>query len=96
MAKAHSISPVPVKCQRPAQFFAGEDAMQNPSGLPPGFDPPLDWFQFAMLCITVIEAVVLSLPLEWQREILQILFGHVGMVEGAFLSSTPHCRASET
>jgi hypothetical protein len=43
--------------------------------LPPGFTPmPLDWFQFAMLYIAGIEAVLLSLPREWQREIIQILF----------------------
>ena len=43
--------------------------------LPPGFIPmPLDWFQFAMLYIAGVEAVLLSLPHEWQREIIQILF----------------------
>jgi hypothetical protein len=43
--------------------------------LPPGFIPPsLDWFQFAMLYFATLEAIVLLLPREWQREIIQILF----------------------
>jgi hypothetical protein len=44
--------------------------------LPPGFIPLLlDWFQFAMFYIVGIGVVLLSLPHEWQLEVLRILFG---------------------
>jgi hypothetical protein len=49
--------------------------------LPPGFIPPsLDWFQFAMLYLAGMELLLLSLPREWQREIIQILFWTRGNV----------------
>jgi hypothetical protein len=35
---------------------------------------PFNWFDFTMLYFAGVEAVVLLLPREWQREILQILF----------------------
>jgi hypothetical protein len=43
--------------------------------------PPLDGFQFAMLYFAALEAIVLLLPREWQREIIQILFWTRGNVK---------------
>jgi hypothetical protein len=49
--------------------------IQLPFPYPPGFTPPpFNWFDFMMLYIAGVEAVVLLLPREWQREIIQILF----------------------
>jgi len=49
--------------------------IQLPFPYTPGFTPPpFNWFDFTMLYIAGIEVVLLSLPDEWQREILQILF----------------------
>ena len=46
-----------------------------PPPLPVDFvPPPFNWFDFAMLYIAGVEAVVLLLPREWQHEIIQVLF----------------------
>ena len=43
--------------------------------LPPDFvQLPLDWFQFTMLYFAMLELVVLSLPIRWQRTIIDTLF----------------------
>jgi hypothetical protein len=44
--------------------------------IPPGFvPPPLNWFQFAMLCLSFIVLVALALPQGRQRRILRVLSG---------------------
>ena len=49
--------------------------IQLPFPYSPDFTPPpFNWFDFTMLYIAGVEAVVLLLPREWQREIIQILF----------------------
>jgi len=49
--------------------------LQFPFPYPPGFTPPpFNWFDFTMLYIAGVEVVLLSLPRDWQREIIQILF----------------------
>jgi hypothetical protein len=43
--------------------------------LPPDFiQRPLDWFQFSLLYVVLLELVVLSLPVRWQRTIIATLF----------------------
>jgi len=47
--------------------------MQGP--IPRDFvQPPLDCFQFALVYISFVELVVLSLPERWQDQILRALF----------------------
>ena len=36
--------------------------------------PPLDWFQFALLYLSFIELVVLALPQRLQNQIIRALF----------------------
>jgi hypothetical protein len=43
--------------------------------IPPDFvQPPLDCFQFALLYLSFVELVVLSLPQPWQNYIIRALF----------------------
>jgi hypothetical protein len=56
--------------------------------MPPGFiPPPFNWFQFAMLYIAFLEAVILALPQRRQTHLLRVLFCTKGISQ--FLICTP-------
>ena len=56
-------------------LYASAQMMQIPfpESLPPGFPPmPFDWFQFAMLYLACLEAVLLAMPSKWRGKIIEV------------------------
>jgi hypothetical protein len=47
----------------------------SPESFPPGFIPLLiDWFQFALVYLACLEAVLLAMPSKWRNKVIEIAF----------------------
>ena len=60
------------------KFLYGSAQMMQipfPESLPPGFLPmPFDWFQFALLYLACLEAVLLAMPSRWRDKLIEVAF----------------------